>query len=82
MVHDKENSLQPTFPTKSSTISVDEENNNLSSDSEEETEVFEIEIDDKTYYCDGEENGKIYEDNEGEVGDIVGEIHDGEATFF
>ena len=49
---------------------------------EEETEVFEIEIDDKTYYCDGEENGNIYEDMNGEVGDIVGEIKDGEANFF
>ena len=79
---DTETPIQPTFPTNSPTISVDEENIKSSSDSEEETEVFEIEIDDKTYYCDGEENGKIYEDNEGEVGDIVGEIHDGEATFF
>ena len=52
-------------------------------DHEEETsEVFEIEIDDKTYYCDDEENGNIYEDDDGEVGEIVGKIKDGEATFF
>jgi hypothetical protein len=49
---------------------------------EEETEVFEIEIDDTTYYCDGEENGNIYKDENGEVGKIIGEIKDGEALFF
>ncbi len=32
--------------------------------------------------CDNEENGNIYEDEDGEVGNIVGEIKDGEATFF
>ena len=61
--------------------SADQEEEEPSAD-EEETEVFEIEIDDKTYYCDGEENGNIYEDMNGEVGDIVGEIKDGEANFF
>ena len=45
-------------------------------------EVIEIEIDGKTFYCDNEENGNIYEDEDGEVGNIVGEIKDGEATFF
>ena len=48
---------------------------------EEETEVIELEIDDITYYCDGEENGNIYADDNGEVGDIVGELKDGEAIF-
>ena len=50
-----------------------------SADSEE---VVEIEIDGVTYYCDDEENGNIYEDDNGEVGNIVGEIKDGEALFF
>ena len=45
-------------------------------------EVVEIEIDGVTYYCDDEENGNIYEDDNGEVGNIVGEIKDGEALFF
>jgi hypothetical protein len=53
-----------------------------SADEEETSEVFEIEIDDVTYYCDDEENGNIYEDKNGEVGDIVGKIKDGEASFF
>ena len=53
-----------------------------SADEEETNEVFEIEIDDVTYYCDDEENGNIYEDKNGEVGDIVGKIKDGEASFF
>ena len=67
----------PTFPTNSM------ETPTADQDHEEETsEVFEIEIDDKTYYCDDEENGNIYEDDDGEVGEIVGKIKDGEATFF
>ena len=49
---------------------------------QEESEVIEIEIDGVTYYCDDEENGNIYEDDNGEVGNIVGEIKDGEALFF
>jgi len=49
---------------------------------QEDAEVIEIEIDGKTYYCESEENGNIYEDDNGEVGNIVGEIKDGEATFF
>ena len=48
---------------------------------EEETEVIELEIDGTTYYCDGEDNGNIYADDNGEVGDIVGELKDGEAIF-
>ena len=47
-----------------------------------DAEVIEIEIDGKTYYCESEENGNIYEDDNGEVGNIVGEIKDGEASFF
>ena len=50
-------------------------------DDEEEQEVTELEIDGKTYYCDGEENGNIYEDDDGDVGNIVGELKDGEAIF-
>ena len=48
---------------------------------EEEQEVTELEIDGKTYYCDGDENGNIYEDDDGDVGNIVGELKDGEAIF-
>jgi hypothetical protein len=82
----------PTFPSKVSNKlekepSADEEQPSAdeeqpSADEEETSEVFEIEIDDVTYYCDDEENGNIYEDKNGEVGDIVGKIKDGEASFF
>ncbi len=48
---------------------------------EEEQEVTELEIDGKTYYCDGDDNGNIYEDDDGDVGNIVGELKDGEAIF-
>ena len=58
-----------------------DEDEEPSADEEEETEVIELEIDDITYYCDGEENGNIYADDNGEVGDIVGELKDGEAIF-
>jgi hypothetical protein len=44
--------------------------------------VFEIEIDDKTYYTNNEENGIIYEalPND-EVGDKIGYLKDGEPFF-
>ena len=49
---------------------------------EEEEEVFEIEIDDVTYYATSEENGILYEvDADGEVGKKVGIIKDGEPIF-
>jgi len=35
-----------------------------------------------TYYCDDEENGNIYAENNGDIGEKVGEIKDGEALFF
>ena len=49
---------------------------------EEEEEVFEIEIDDVTYYATHEENGILYEvDKDGEVGKKVVIIKDGEPIF-
>ena len=51
-------------------------------DEEEEEEVFEIEIDDKSYYATSEENGLLYMvDDDGEVGEKVGIIKDGEPIF-
>jgi hypothetical protein len=45
-------------------------------------EVFEIEIDDVTYYATDEENGILYAvDKDGEVGKKVGIIKDGEPIF-
>jgi hypothetical protein len=49
---------------------------------EEEAEVFEIEIDDISYFATDEENGILYEvDSDGEVGKQVGIIKDGEPIF-
>ena len=49
---------------------------------EEEEEVFEIEIDDVTYYATSEENGILYEVlADGDVGKKVGIIKDGEPIF-
>ncbi len=49
---------------------------------EEELELFEIEIDDVTYFATDEENGDLYEmDKDGDVGKKVGIIKDGEPIF-
>ena len=49
---------------------------------EEDEEVFEIEIDDVTYFATHEENGILYEvDENGEPGKKVGIIKDGEPIF-
>ena len=51
-------------------------------DEEDSEEVFEIEIDDVTYFATDEENGILYEvDKDGEVGKKVGIIKDGEPIF-
>lgn len=48
----------------------------------EEEEVFEIEIDDITYYTENEENGNIYSvDENGEPGDKIGYLKEGEPFF-
>ena len=50
---------------------------------EEEEELMELEIDDITYCTNNEENGFIYELNEdGEVGDKVGYLKEGEPFFY
>jgi len=50
---------------------------------EEEEELFEIEIDDITYCTNNEENGYIYELTEdGECGEKVGYLKEGEPFFF
>jgi uncharacterized membrane protein len=57
-------------------------NSNAVVEEEDEEEVFEIEIDDVTYYATSEENGILYEvDADGEVGKKVGIIKDGEPIF-
>jgi hypothetical protein len=60
----------------------EEESAQAEAEEEEEEEVFEIEIDDVTYYATHEENGILYEvDKDGEVGKKVGIIRDGEPIF-
>ena len=50
---------------------------------EEEEEVFEIEIDDVTYFATNEENGPIYEvGQDGDPGKQVGYLKDGEPFFY
>ena len=54
----------------------------LEDDVEEDEEVFEIEIDDVTYFTNNEENGILYEvDETGEPGKQIGIIKEGEAIF-
>ena len=50
---------------------------------EEEEEVFEIEIDDVSYFATNEENGPLYEvDEEGNPGNQIGYLKDGEPFFY
>jgi hypothetical protein len=50
---------------------------------EEEEELFEIEIDDKTYCTNNEETGFIYElDTDGNVGDKIGYFKESEPIFY
>ena len=66
----------------SNVVEEEEEVISVAEDEEEEEEVFEIEIDDVTYYATSEENGILYEvDADGEVGKKVGIIKDGEPIF-
>jgi hypothetical protein len=61
---------------------IETENEEEEEDEEEEEELFEIEIDDITYYVSNEENGPIYEIGEGgEVGKEIGKMVDSEAIF-
>jgi hypothetical protein len=54
----------------------------VNKEEEEDEEVFEIEIDDITYYATSEENGILYAvEDDGEVGKQVGIIKDGEPIF-
>ena len=88
---DEEDEEEQSADEEEAEASADEEEAEQSADKEqsvdeeeadeEETEVIELEIDGTTYYCDGEDNGNIYADDNGEVGDIVGELKDGEAIF-
>ena len=50
---------------------------------DDEEEVFEIEIEDVTYFATNEENGPIYEvDKNGDPGNKVGYLKDGEPLFY
>jgi len=59
-----------------------EEEEQAEEDAEDE-EVFEIEIDDVTYYTENEENGNIYSvDENGDPGNKIGYLKDGEPFFY
>ena len=59
-----------------------EEEEEVVEEEESEEEVFEIEIDEVTYYATSEDNGILYEMLEGgDIGKQVGTIQDGEPIF-
>ena len=61
----------------------EEEEEEEKKEEEEEEELVEIEIDDITYCTNDEENGFIYElSEEGEVGEKVGYLKEGEPFFY
>ena len=59
----------------------EEEEEDQAEEEEEESEVYEITIKNKTYYTTSEENGTIYADINGEVGDEVGVFKNRKAIF-
>jgi hypothetical protein len=59
-----------------------EEEQEESVEEDEDEEIFEIDIDDVTYCTNNEENGFIYELNDGEMGDKIGYLKDGEPFFY
>ena len=62
--------------------SEEEEEEEEEEEDDDEEEVFEIEIDDVTYFATSEENGPLYEVDEcGEPGNKVGYLKDGEPFF-
>ena len=62
---------------------MDTENDSKSESEEDEEEVFEIEIEDVTYFATNEENGPIYAvDKDGDPGNQVGYLKDGEPFFY
>lgn len=63
-------------------VETEEKQEDMVDEEEEEEEVFEIEIDDVTYFATDEENGVIYEmTKDGDIGKKVGVIKDGEPVF-
>jgi hypothetical protein len=63
-------------------VGTEEDVKEIVKEEEEEEEVFEIEIDDVTYFATHEENGILYEiASDGDVGKKVGIIKDGEPIF-
>ena len=90
-VPEKTTATQETQPTEKTEEDEEEEEEEEEEDAvvvipvveeEEEEEVFEIEIDDVTYFATHEENGILYDiTSDGDVGNKVGIIKDGEPIF-
>ena len=79
---ESDSEVEPTEVDLKETVKITDEKENVEEDEEEEEEVFEIEIDDITYFATHEENGILYEITEdGDVGKKVGIIKDGEPIF-
>ena len=60
----------------------EEEDEEQEEKEEEEEDIFEIDIDDVTYCTNNEENGFIYELNDGEMGVKIGYFKEGEPFFY
>jgi hypothetical protein len=63
--------------------SIETETKEQEEEQEEDEELFEIEIDDKTYCTNNDQNGFIWElTEEGESGEKIGYLKDGDAFFY
>jgi hypothetical protein len=81
-VEDDEVEVEDDVKEKVKEEDINAEEEEEEEEEEEGEEVFEIEIDDVTYFATDEENGILYEvDKDGEVGKKVGIIKDGEPIF-
>jgi len=82
---EEEEELEEEQEEEEEEVGTDEEQEEKKLDSleeEDDEEVFEIEIDDVTYFTTDEENGILYEvTSDGEVGNKVGIIKNGEPIF-
>jgi hypothetical protein len=77
----KEEEEEASAKEEEEEASAEEEEDEEEASAEDEEEVEEIMINKKMYYTTNAQNGYIYSDDDGDVGDVVGKFVNGEAQF-